>query len=465
MSDGPSMLERAVDHAQRLRYDDIGEEARRIAGWLVFDTIGTGLGGFQTERGRKAEAYAGSVMAGSAATLVGSGRRVTAEGAAFGNGTMMKVLGMDDSHRGAGHIAAEGIPAALAVAEERGTPGRTLIEAIVAAYDVAIPLGLAVRRNTRARGHDLKGVIGPIAAALAAGLCAGVDRATLLSAVGLAADMASGTEQYVYESGPCDTKDLISGVAARSGVVALQLAEAGFAGPAGAIDGPYGFLRAYGDGPDAGADALAGLGDGFAITSTAFKPHGGCRHTHQAVDAVQRLRAEHANDPAAIERVQIRTYRYALEPSFRVDPDPGARETAGLSIRVATAVALTQGSAWPSDYQHWDDPEVRRLRRATDVAIDPEVERDHPDRNGGTVELTLRDGTRLEGSVPYAKGEPEFRMTEEEMITKFDALTFELLPKGRGAELYERCTNLERVGDIGLLLRLASVGAEQVAGD
>jgi 2-methylcitrate dehydratase PrpD len=463
MSDGRSLLERAIDYAQRLRFDEIDEEARRIAGWLVFDSIGTGLGGYQTARGRKGEAYAGSVMAGSAATLFGSGRRVTAEGAAFGNGTMMKVLGMDDSHRTAGHIAAEVIPAVLAVAEERGTQGRTVVEAIVAAYDVAVPLGIAIRHNTRARGHDLKGVVGPVAAALAAGLCAGLDRRALLDAVGIAADMASGTEQYVYEDGPCDTKDLIAGFAARNGVFAVQLAEAGFAGPNGALDGAYGFLRAYGDGAE--GDALAGLGDGFAITSTAFKPHGGCRHTHQAVDAVQRLQAEHTVDPEAIERVRISTYRYALQPSFRVDADPGSRDVAGLSIRVATAIALTQGSAWPSDYQHWDDPTVRRLRRATDIEVDPEVERDHPARNGGTVEITLRDGTRLEGSVPYAKGEPEFRMTEDEMIAKFDALTSELLPEGRGAELYERCSRLERVGDMGLLLNLAGVEAERAAGD
>ena len=462
MSDGRLMVQRAVDHALQLRYQDISEEALRIAKWLVFDSLGTGLGGFQTPRGQKALAYANAMMPGDVATVLGNGSRSTAEGAAFANGTMIKVLGMDDSHRTAGHIAAEVIPAVLAVAESRHTSGRTVLEAIVAAYDIAVPLGLAIRKATRARDLDLKGTVGPIVAALAAGICAGLDRETLAEAVGLAADMTGGTEQYVYESGPCDTKDLISGFAARNGVFAVQLAEGGFFGPAGALDGEYGFLRAFGDGT--GADAFDDLGTGFAITSTAFKPHGGCRHTHQAVDAVQQLLAANSVDPDAIERIQVRTYRSALEPSFRIDPNPGSREVAGLSIRVATAVALTQGSAWPSDYSHWDDPAVRRLRQVTDVEIDPEIERAHPNQNGGGVAVTLRDGSRLEGRVPYAKGEPEFRMSEAELTSKFEALTSELLPTGRGEELFARCLELERVGDLGTLLGLATVRAAAAGG-
>jgi len=44
---------------------------------------------------------------------------------------MIKVLGMDDSHRSAGHIAAEVVPAVLATAEAYRTSGRMVIEAIV----------------------------------------------------------------------------------------------------------------------------------------------------------------------------------------------------------------------------------------------------------------------------------------------------------------------------------------------
>ena len=140
MSRSGTLVHRLVDYALGLRYEEISEEAIRIAKWLVFDSIGTGLGGYQTERGRKALAYVNTIMPGDQATVLGNGSRSTTEGAAFANATMMKVLGMDDSHRGAGHIAAEVIPAVLATAEAYRTPGRTVIEAIVAAYDLAVRL-------------------------------------------------------------------------------------------------------------------------------------------------------------------------------------------------------------------------------------------------------------------------------------------------------------------------------------
>jgi len=454
MAASGTLVHRLVDYALGLRYEEISEEAIRIAKWLVFDSIGTGLGGYQTERGRKAFAYVNAMMPGDQATVLGNGSRSTTEGAAFANGTMIKVLGMDDSHRGAGHIAAEVIPAVLATAEVYRTPGRTVIEAIVAAYDLAVRLGMAVRKEQRSRGLDLKGTLGPIAAALAAGRCAGLEGETLANAVGIAADMASGTEQYVYESGNCDTKDLISGFAARNGVFAVQLAQAGFFGPDGAIDGEYGFLRAFGDG--SGTELFDDLGSSFSIVSTAFKPHGGCRHTHQAVDAVQNILATEELDPSDIDRVLVRTYRYALQPSFRVDPNPGSREVAGLSIRVATAVALTRGSTWPADLVHWDDPDVRRLRQLVDIEVHPEIESKYPDGNGASVEVYLRNGRQLEGSVPFAKGEPEFRMTEDELRTKFAALTQDILPLDQGNALFEMCSDLEKAAIVNPILELTA---------
>ena len=235
---------------------------------------------------------------------------------------------------------------------------------------------------------------------------------------------------------------------------AVQLAQAGFFGPDGAIDGEYGFLRAFGDG--SGTELFDDLGSSFSIVSTAFKPHGGCRHTHQAVDAVQNILATEELDPSEIDRVLVRTYRYALQPSFRVDPNPGSREVAGLSIRVATAVALTRGSTWPADLVHWDDPDVRRLRQLVDIEVHPEIESKYPDGNGASVEVYLRNGRQLEGSVPFAKGEPEFRMTEDELRTKFAALTQDILPLDQGNALFEMCSDLEKAAIVSPILELTA---------
>lgn len=455
MNDREALLEAFADYGVGLSYEDITSDALEVAKRLVFDTLGTGLGGYRDPLGKKAVTFAAEHMPGEVATILGDGSPSSTEGAAFANGTMVKILGMDDSHRRASHIAAQVIPAALAVGEMQRTSGKDLLVALVAAYDLAVRVGRAVRQSQRERGLDLKGTVGPMAGALAAGLCMGLDRERLSHAISLGANMGSGTEQYVYDRGKCDTKDLLSGFAARNAVFAAQLASKDFYGPRGALDGEYGFFRAFGDGFDA-AD-FSDLGDDFLISTTAFKPHGGCRHTHQAVDAVQAMLEGCDFDPADIESLTVRTYGYATRPGFRVDPDPGSRELAGLSIRVATAVAVVRHSAWPEDYGHWDDAAVRRLRHLIDVEVDPEIEAAYPERNGCRVIITLKDGQVFEGYTPYAKGEPELRMTDAELQEKFSALAEDILPAGRPEELFERCMNLEAVGDVGALTRSAVV--------
>ena len=448
------LIESIAEYATQLQYDDISEQAIQSAKHLIFDSVGTALGGYQDPLGIKAARYAAERWCGDQATLLGDGRTSTLQGAAFANATMVKILGMDDSHRSSSHVAAQVIPAALAVAEHKRLGGRDLIVAIVAAYDLAVRVGCAVREAQRQRGLDVKGTVGSMAAALAAGLCGGLDADKLSHALALAADMSSGTEQYVYDRGKCDTKDLISGFAARNGVFAAELAAYDFYGPRGALDGEYGFFRAFGAGAEL-AD-FSDLGHHFGITTTAFKPHGGCRHTHQAVDAVQKILAQDEIDPAAIQRVVVKTYKYATQPLFRVNPEPGTRELAGLSLRVATAVTLVRHSAWPQDYAYWDDPQVRRLRGLVEIKVDPEIERLYPDRNGCRVIVTLEDGRVYEGYTPFAKGEPEFPMTEAELKTKFETLSRPILPPNRAEEIFDFCMALETAQDVGALLSLTA---------
>ena len=456
------LVERLVRHAMSLRFEDIPSEAIDIARWLVFDSLGTGLGGFQRELGRKAARFAEARRGREEATVLGTGVRTSAEEAAFANGVMIKILGMDDSHRTGSHIASQVVPAALASAELHGTSGRDLLTAIVGTYDLAVRVGHTVRSAQRQRGLDIKGTVGAMAAALVAGLCADLDEETVIHAVSLAADMASGTEQYVFEGGDCDTKDLIAGFAAKNGVFAVNLARSGFYGPRGALDGQYGFFRAFGDGYDPAV--FDDLGQHFAITTTAFKPHGGCRHTHQAVDAVQQILREELLDPGQISAIKVETYQAALQPHFRIDPEPPSQGVAGLSIRVAVAVALTEGSAWPNDFKNWDSPEVRRLRRLVDIAVEPEIETNYPDMNGSRVIVTLNNGDLHTGYVRNAKGEPEFRMSPQEMREKFEVLTRELLSQEAIDEISAICSNLQDERNVDRLLELTAAPEIQLVG-
>ena len=127
MTQQSSLIEQLTRYSVNLTYEDISPQAIQLAKWLVFDTLGTGLGGYQRPLGQKAAAFAVNQLPGDQATLLGDGRKVSVAGAAFANATMIKILGMDDSHRTASHIAAQVLPAALALSEVHQTSGRDLI--------------------------------------------------------------------------------------------------------------------------------------------------------------------------------------------------------------------------------------------------------------------------------------------------------------------------------------------------
>ncbi len=447
-----NLLEQIVDYSLKLQYEDIPKDAMDLAKWIVFDSIATGLGGYQRPLGQKAVKYGRTMMAGDEATLLGDGSRVSVEGAAFANGVMIKILGMDDSHVTAGHIASQIIPAVLAVSEAYNTSAKEMLVAIVASYDFAVRVGKSVRHVHRERGFDLKGTVGTMASALAVSRCAGLDFETTCHAVGIAADLSCSTEQYVYEGGLCDTKDLIAGFGAKNGVFAMRLAQGGFYGPRGALDGDYGFFRAFGEGHD--PNLFVDLGEDFAITSTAFKPHGGCRHTHQAIDAVQELLKQGTIHLPDIDAIKLETYRYATQPIFRVDPEPPSRDVAGLSIRVSTSVALARGQAYPHDFEVWNDPEVARVRKLIDVQIEPEIEASYPKLNGCRLIVTLNNGETRTAYLPNMKGEPAFRMSEGELREKFYMLTKELFSKEHVTEIYNACQQLQYATSVHDLIEL-----------
>jgi 2-methylcitrate dehydratase len=104
---------------------------------LVLDTLGCALGAIDSEPARIAEAVTPSLAAGErGATIIGGGRRASASGAAFVNGTQVRFLDFLDVYftKDVCHPS-ENIPPAIACVEEAGGSGRDLIEAIVVGYE------------------------------------------------------------------------------------------------------------------------------------------------------------------------------------------------------------------------------------------------------------------------------------------------------------------------------------------
>ena len=280
-----------------------------------------------------------------------------------------------------------------------------------------------------------------------------MDVKKMAHALALSMDMACGTEQYVWDAGLCDTKDLLAGYAARNGIYAAKLADFGFEGPPGALDGPYGYYHAFGSGYDPAY--LDGLGKRFVLAETGFKPHAGCRRVHACVDATQELLKMGQPALEEIISIEVGIYEEGMTPSFRVDCDPGAGQ-AGYSLPVAVSVVLARGSWYREDIEVYSQPEIRRLLPLVEVYLDEEIEAAYPGKNGCVVRVMTKGGTRYEGRVEYAKGEPENMLTEAEFERKFGRLVGDLLPRNQIEQILETVSRLEELEDVGELVRLTA---------
>ena len=445
-------IQRIARYASNLAFGDLPELAVVRARQVMLDTLGTALGGYQTPLGQRAADYAATVERGDDAMLLADGRCSTVAGAAWAIGVMGKYLGMDDSHRQAGHVAAELIPVLLSLGYQRRLGGKRAITALAAGYDVFAAIQPAVNDWQRERGLDHKGQAGTMASAVTAAMLMDLGVEKIAHALALAMDMACGTEQYVYDAGKCDTKDLLAGYAARNGIYAAKLAEFGFRGPPGALDGPYGYYHAFGPGYD--PVFLDNIGRVFALSETGFKPHAGCRHVHACVDATQQIVQQGAPALDSIEKIVVNSYRDAITPSFRVNPEPETMEQAGFSLPVAVSVVLSRGHWYREDIAAYDEPAIRRLRKLVEVGLDEQIQAAYPDKNGCEVRLYTASGDEYSGRVEHAKGEPEHMLSEQEFEEKFRYLVDDLLSANRVDRILSSVNQLEELDDVGELLRL-----------
>lgn len=443
-------VDRVAEHAASLTFEDLPDLAVTRARQVVLDTLGTTFGGYQSSLGGLSVDYVATDRPGEAATLVGDGRRSTVEGAAWANAVMSKHVGMDDSHRTAGHVASELVPIVLAVGEDRNLSGEDVIVAMAAGYDVFDAIQRPVEDWQRERGMDHKSQVGTLASAVTAAVAMDLSREDIGNALALAMDMASGTEQYVYDAGECDTKDLLSGYAARNGIQAAKMADFGFRGPPGALDGEYGYFHAFGPGYD--PSYLDRLGEGCALANTGFKPHAGCRRVHACVDATQQIMENDPPDLNAITRIEVDTYEDAITPSFRVNMEPETVGQAGFSLPVTASVVLTRESWYPEDIAAYENPDIKELRYLVEVGLDEEIEAAHPEKNGCEVRVTTEDGKVRTGRVEYAKGEPENMLTDEEFSQKFGHLADDVLPSEQLERVEELSGRLEELDDVSELV-------------
>jgi 2-methylcitrate dehydratase PrpD len=419
----------------------ISAKAVADARWCVLDSLGCGLFGAQQTWSRLiAEEMLAEGSRGEA-SLFGRGQTLAAPGAALCNGTAIHGFELDDLlDEAIVHPGAVIVPAALAAAEAVDAPGARLVLGVIAGYEVMNRVGLAVGLEPARRGYHKTAVVGPVAAAVAAGVVMNLTLDHLVAAVGLACSTASGTKSFAAGSGGGMMKRMHAGRAAESGVRMAQLAARGFTAPPTALDGRFGLLEVFG-GATARPELLANdLGDKWAVEEVFVKVFPCCSWIQASVQQLMGLRGAAPVAPGDVASVRIGVSAYAIRSNGEVAPP----DTMGAqySIPYCAALALTGDPRDPANYREAaiDDPARRELARRVELVVDPEMEAAYPKHYGARVELKLAGGERRESVVLDPHGMPGDPVNESERIAKFARLAGTCKP----AATVEKITALVR---------------------
>ncbi|MGH7324917.1 MAG: MmgE/PrpD family protein, partial [Candidatus Rokuibacteriota bacterium] len=138
----PHYLDRLARLAALTRFDELSDATVTAAKDVILDTLGAILAGSRLPENARLARLVAARSGPRTATLIGHADRAEPMLAALANATAGVALEVDEGNRwGGGHPAIHVLPAALAVAEERGAGGRRLIESLVAGYEITSRLG------------------------------------------------------------------------------------------------------------------------------------------------------------------------------------------------------------------------------------------------------------------------------------------------------------------------------------
>jgi 2-methylcitrate dehydratase PrpD len=393
------------------------------------------------------------------ASLLFSREQTDPERATLVNATYAGSIDADDVHVGSMlHPGCVVISAALAMGQARAASGERILAAIAAGYETMIRIGLALQPSHFRRGFQSTATCGVFGAATAAACLAfdGVERTQRIAqTLGLAASFSGGLTQF-YHSGST-VKRIHAAHAAREGVHAALLVEAGFSGPTDILEGRDGYARAYADGHDFDK-ALDGLGERWRLLETAVKPHACSARVLAAIEAAAALCAEHGIDARAIAQVSIGIPRI-IQGRLTVNA-PADIQAAQMSLPFCVAMVLEKGAALAPGFSlNVEDFEaalsrapVRALAQQVECVLDADAERVSTEQSvGARVVLGLHSGVRLERFIEAPKGAASRPFTLDDHIARFEQeLSRRLTPATLAATLdevrgFDRSANADRL--------------------
>ena len=443
-------------HITGVTIEDFPPEAVEAAKGAIMDCLACMLAGSREELADILCRYVAGEGAVPAASVVGRGFRTSAANAALVNGAVAHALDYDDiTQITKTHPTAVLLPAALAVAEEAGASGRELLLGYMTGFEVACAVGEAL---SEAYYDDLgwhpTGPLGAIGAGAAASKILGLDEEQTAMAISLAASQASGLRQNFGTM----TKPFHAGDSARAGVVAARLVREGFTASQDALEGRFGFIRAFSGGQGFNTEEVVeNLEKNCYLVESGIevKKYPCCGSAHLALDATFDLLSQGAIDPEAVERIEVMVD--FDPPRSLIHSRPASSLEGKFSMQYCLAAALLDLRV---GLQSFSDEQVLRPEAQ---ALIPRIDMQRIPGNEGKpswtegyhqVEVHLKDGNVLTRQAHRADSGALRGVTMEDIRRKFRDCASLHLPETTVEEVMARLERLEEAEPVSGLVDL-----------
>jgi len=440
-------IKRVIDFCRDTRWDDLPDTVQHQGKRALLDTLGVLIAGGITPASRIMNGFVEDQMTASSrqvsCTVISTGKKVSAVGAALANGIAANGLDMDDGYNAAkGHPGAALLPVLLASVElTNGISGGDFLAALVVGYELSIRAAL-IRHATYYTYHST-GSWGAIGGAAAGGKILGLDSEQIRNAMGIAeyfaplAPMMKGIDVVAM------TKDSISWgcMAAMSSIL---LASKGFTG----------IEPIYEDGP--GPELSEGLGKEWLVLDLYHKPYACCHWVQPPIAGVFALLQKYHLSHEQIKKIRVFSFKEATKLSCAAPRDT---EEAQYNMAYGLACAVIKGKLGPEEVTPPTifDPEILKFMDRIESIEDHKIQKSYPEKRQAMVEITTDDGKVFRsGLVDALWGGPKSRPSDEDLNIKFQAVTKPILTsKKQRLELQNLIWDLENEPTAARLIDMA----------
>lgn len=407
-------VSRIAAFAVSWRARQLPEQVLHAGRRAILNALGASVGAMRTEPVRILRDWAARTGSGSA-RLMWLDETLPEDLAGLVNAAAMHVLDFDDTLVGLHvHASPVALAAGLSVADPE-KDGGLLLQAFCLGVEAHFALARALMPDLFRRGFHISAVGGPVAAAVVVGTLLQLDERRMQEAIATAMISSGGLREGLTSM----SNAYGLGHAARTGIAAARLAEAGFRSAPSAFEGPDGYVRAMsGVPPERAIAEVSRLGQRWDLPLNSHKRYPTETISQAAIQATLEIRASIGSEDA----LEVEDIRIAASPLV-------AEVVSGRSARTALDDVLARtfdtrfcvASAWIagvfSPALMEPPPEVEtsvlQLRRRVRVEPEPAFGND-----AARVAVTLRDGRRLERTVAGYRGSKSDPMSDEDLETK-----------------------------------------------